>query len=105
MTHRSLALTLLALITLLSSCDTGRSDVKHPTIAEQDQMDVQWGLTPRQTKGGAKRLMPTVENMNLPPNQPVSAPATMAPQTLPSATAPAPAASSTVDPSVINNLR
>jgi hypothetical protein len=47
----------------LSSC-AGTVDVKHPTVAQQDQLDVQWGLPPRQVKGGAKRLYATPDGQS-----------------------------------------
>lgn len=91
MIPRSLAFSLLALVIALPSCSSNRIDVKHPTVAQMDQLDVQWGLPPRQNKGGAKRLMPTPESLNLPPSLD-AATAPMAPQTLPTTVAPAPVA-------------
>lgn len=80
----------------LCSCATD-ADVKHPTVAQQDQLDVQWGLPPRQSKGGAKRLYATPENINLPPSTGGAG-----------ATAPAAPSQITpgaVDPAVNNSLR
>jgi len=68
----------------LSSCTTA-VDVKHPTVAQQDQMDVQWGLAPRQPKGGAKRLYAAPDNGGL---IPPDAAQPGAPQTLPTTPAP-----------------
>jgi hypothetical protein len=40
----------------LNSCGLGsRVDVTNPTISEMDALDVQWGLTPRKSKGGPRR--------------------------------------------------
>lgn len=78
----------------LCSCTT-EADVKHPTVAQQDQLDVQWGLPPRQSKGGAKRLYATPENINLPPSAPEAAAGTP-PATLP--TTPVPAGSAPAAP-------
>lgn len=45
-----------ALLLSLSSCGLGGSaDVVNPTISEMDALDVQWGLTPRKSKGGPRR--------------------------------------------------
>jgi len=66
----------------LSSCTTA-VDVKHPTVAQQDQLDVQWGLAPRQSKGGAKRLYAAPDG--LPAQDPAQS---GAPQTLPTTPAP-----------------
>lgn len=79
-------LTIAALSSTLCSCGSFRADVTNPTVAQMDALDVQWGLTPRRPKGGARN------NNNA---QPAPAPA-------PTAVAPAPAA---VDPSVIQSLR
>lgn len=47
-----LALPLLALV----SCSFGvRADATNPTIAEMDQLDVQWGLTQRKSRGAPRR--------------------------------------------------
>jgi hypothetical protein len=41
----------------LSSCNlTGKADVVNPTVSELDRMDVQWGLEPRKSKGGPRRV-------------------------------------------------
>lgn len=66
----------------LSSCTTA-VDVKHPTVEQQDQLDVQWGLPPRQSKGGAKRLYAA------PDGAPAAQPGA-APQSLPVTPPPAP---------------
>lgn len=40
----------------LSSCSMGGSaDVVNPTVTQMDQLDVQWGLSPRKSKGGPRR--------------------------------------------------
>jgi hypothetical protein len=41
----------------LTSCNLGggKVDVVNPTVAEMDALDVQWGLTPRKSKGGPRR--------------------------------------------------
>lgn len=40
----------------LSSCgSTGSIDVENPTVSQMDQMDVQWGLSPRRSRGAPKR--------------------------------------------------
>ncbi|MBL9115179.1 MAG: hypothetical protein JNJ83_09225 [Verrucomicrobiaceae bacterium] len=99
----------------LVSCDS--FDVKHPTVSQMDELDVQWGLSRRVPKGGAKRLLnaetaaalgvtgaPADGGSSPPasaaPSAPAPAAATM--PTNPAASAPA---TNTVDPSVINTLR
>lgn len=67
-----------------SSCTTA-VDVKHPTVEQQDQLDVQWGLPPRQAKGGAKRLYAAPDGAGAAAALPGSAP-----QSLPTTPAPAP---------------
>lgn len=50
------ALVCVSSVLSLSSCGLGnRVDVTNPTIAEMDALDVQWGLTPRKSKGGPRR--------------------------------------------------
>lgn len=41
----------------LSSCSAGGGTVNavNPTVAEMDRMDVQWGLTPRKSRGAPRR--------------------------------------------------
>jgi hypothetical protein len=88
----------------------GSYDVKHPTVAQMDELDVQWGLTKRVPKGGAKRLLnpdaAAAMGVSTPATPTPAAPATgatpPAAATMPTAPAPAPSA---VDPAVINTLR
>lgn len=46
----------------LSSCNiTGRADAVNPTVSELDRLDVQWGLEPRKSKGGPRRVYQYVD--------------------------------------------
>jgi hypothetical protein len=71
MTRISAILLIISALSL-SSCQSGRIDVKHPTADQLDALDVQWGLPKRQPKGGAKRLLPSPEAMNLPATVPAA---------------------------------
>jgi hypothetical protein len=96
----------LALL-FLPSCGSGpgRVDARNPTISQMDDLDVQWGLPRRTSRGTPKRLYPTLPGESAPAAEAPSA----APATIPPAASPAPAAQApapvTVDPSVINKLR
>lgn len=96
----------LALV-FLPSCGSGpgRVDVRNPTISQMDDLDVQWGLPRRASRGTPKRLYPTLPGESAPAAEaPSAAPAAVPPAAslAPAAQAPAPV---TVDPSVINKLR
>lgn len=111
---KSLSLLSAAAMTLilLPSCSGGGAvDVRNPTISQMDDLDVQWGLPRRTSRGTPKRLYPstssesgTVSSDTAPaasaPAATTSAPAAAAPTEAPAAAAP-----STVDPTVINKLR
>jgi hypothetical protein len=46
----------------LSSCGLGgRADAVNPTVSELDRLDVQWGLEPRKSKGGPRRVYQYVD--------------------------------------------
>lgn len=51
-------LRLLALIVpcTLVSCSFHSADLKYPTVAQADEMDVQWGLPKRKPRGGPKQF-------------------------------------------------
>lgn len=95
---------ILALV-FLPSCGSGpgRVDARNPTISQMDDLDVQWGLPRRTSRGTPKRLYPTLPGESTPeassaapaPTQPAASPAPAA----------QPQAPVTVDPSVINKLR
>jgi hypothetical protein len=114
MTMKSLSLfitTILAL-TLLPSCGTGpgRIDARNPSISQMDELDVQWGLPRRTSRGTPKRLYPTLPGETAVGASASAAPLSASPSAAPTTTsAPAatvqPQAPVTVDPSVINKLR
>jgi hypothetical protein len=96
----------LALV-FLPSCGSGpgRVDVRNPTISQMDDLDVQWGLPRRTSRGTPKRLYPTLPGESAPAAEASSAaPANVLPAASPAPAAQAPAPV-TVDPSVINKLR
>jgi hypothetical protein len=64
----------------LTSCESGKIDVRNPTADQLDALDVQWGLPKRQPKGGAKRMLPSPEAMNMPAPAALNPLATPAPQ-------------------------
>jgi hypothetical protein len=39
----------------LSSCGSGQVDVRYPTVQQMDEMDVQWGLPKRKSRGAPSR--------------------------------------------------
>jgi hypothetical protein len=46
----------------LSSCNiAGKADAVNPTVSELDRLDVQWGLEPRKSKGGPRRVYQYVD--------------------------------------------
>ncbi len=45
----------LPLFALVSCSSGGRADATNPTIAEMDQLDVQWGLPQRKSRGAPRR--------------------------------------------------
>jgi len=54
----------VAMTLSLTSCDIlmGRKiDVVNPTVEEMDQLDTQWGLTTRKSRGGPRRNFQYVE--------------------------------------------
>lgn len=64
----------------LSSCNfTGKADAVNPTVAELDRLDVQWGLEPRKSKGGPRRVYQYVDNGASTPAS-AAAPAPAAPE-------------------------
>lgn len=64
----------------LSSCGLGgRADVVNPTIAEMDALDVQWGMTPRKSKGGPRRSYQYMDTGSGGASSGASAPAAAAP--------------------------
>lgn len=100
---------ILALV-FLPSCGSGPGhvDARNPTISQMDNLDVQWGLPRRTTRGTPKRLYPTLPGESTPASDGAVAP-TLPPAQPAAAASPAPAAQPqapvTVDPSVINKLR
>ncbi len=94
-------LPLLACITslgLLTSCQFGESaDAVNPTVAQMDALDVRWGLPPRKSKGGPRRVFQYIDNGSrtsagsAAPSTPAEAPARETVNTPPPAAA-APAA-------------
>lgn len=83
---RLLLAALLSLSTV--SCTFHSADLWYPTVAEADEMDVQWGLERRKARGGPKNFYnyraSDMAAMNLPAGGGAAAPAP--------APAPAPAA-------------
>ena len=97
---------ILALV-FLPSCGSGpgRVDARNPTISQMDDLDVQWGLPRRTSRGTPRRLYPTLPGESAPVATALSA-APAQSQTAASPAAPVqPQAPVTVDPSVINKLR
>jgi hypothetical protein len=95
----------------LAGCEVvtggGHYDSRYPTVAQQDQLDVQWGLPPRKAKGAPKRTFqyqmpdegggaPAVVQSPEPAQAPVSSP-----QPAPVPQPP----SDAIDPNVLNKLR
>jgi hypothetical protein len=115
MTMKSLSLFITAILalTLLPNCGSGPGhiDARNPSISQMDELDVQWGLPRRTSRGTPKRLYPTLPGETAVGASASAAPVSAAaPSAAPAATsAPAPAvqpqAPVTVDPSVINKLR
>jgi hypothetical protein len=93
----------------LCQCETplGQIDARNPSVSEQDALDVQWGLTPRKSRGSPRRMaMPSAASSTAAAEP---APAAAAPAAA-AASEPAPAASSapaptSVTPEVLNGLR
>lgn len=110
-------------IAALCQCESaiGPVDSRHPSVEQQDALDVQWGLQPRRTKGSPRRIIPAgldaamgISSAAAPsavapqsggaaPQSGGAAPAPTAPVVAP--TAAAPAAPSAVSPSVLEGLR
>jgi hypothetical protein len=114
MTMKSLSLFITAILalTLLPSCGSGpgRIDARNPSISQMDELDVQWGLPRRTSRGTPKRLYPTLPGETAVGASASAAPLSASPSAAPTTTsAPAatvqPQAPVTVDPSVINKLR
>lgn len=72
----------------LTSCGTGKVDVRYPTVQQLDDLDVQWGLSRRVPRGGPSRTYSydpsastagTRSNLAVPPNAPQTPPAASAP--------------------------
>ena len=107
-----LILTAALALVLLPSCGSGpgRIDARNPTIAQMDDLDVQWGLQRRVSRGTPKRLYPNLPGDTAPAGE-AATPASSGPAPAQPAAAPAPAPAAqpqapvTVDPSVINKLR
>ena len=114
MTMKSLSLFITAILalTLLPSCGSGpgRIDARNPSISQMDELDVQWGLPRRTSRGTPKRLYPTLPGETAVGASASAAPLSASPSAASTTTsAPAatvqPQAPVTVDPSVINKLR
>jgi len=93
-----------ASLCLLSSCETGGGKIEavNPTVAEMDQLDVQWGLQPRRARGNPRRSYAAPSpSTSYTPAAPVREPVTQP--------APAPASIPPVPPqtdsATINSLR
>jgi len=50
-----MALSFLALLPLASCSTSGPVDVRHPTVQQMDDLDVQWGLPRRKPRGTPSR--------------------------------------------------
>jgi hypothetical protein len=55
MTFLRSTLLALPLFALVSCSSGGRADATNPTVAEMDQLDVQWGLPQRKSRGAPRR--------------------------------------------------
>ncbi len=90
----------------LVSC-TGGADVVNPTVAQMDQLDEQWGLGKRRTRGTPQRRMQYRADEDFGGSASLPAPAMRAPsETINPAPPPSEAPPSRqVDPNTINSLR
>lgn len=71
----------LVMAVSLTSCQfDGKVDARNPTVEELDALDLQWGLTPRKSRGGPRRTFQYVE-----PSPSAAAPAAAAPAVTPPA--------------------
>ncbi len=55
MTFLRSSLLALPLLAFVSCSSGGRADATNPTVAEMDQLDVQWGLPQRKSRGAPRR--------------------------------------------------
>jgi hypothetical protein len=78
----------VAMFSSLTSCQFGGGHVEavNPTVTQLDALDVQWGLTPRKSRGGPRRTFQFVE-----PSPGSAAPASNAPASAAPADAAVPA--------------
>lgn len=72
----------LALLSLSACSSNGPVDVRHPTVQQMDDMDVQWGLTRRKPRGTPSRsynydggVAPVQAPVSAPQSAPVAVPA------------------------------
>ena len=103
---RIIAVAAFALVSInLTSCGTGPAHATNPTVAEMDRLDVQWGLSPRRSRGAPRRTYqyqapasgysaPRTSEALPPARETISAPP-------PANVAPTPE----LDPATINSLR
>jgi hypothetical protein len=75
-----MALSFLALLPL-AACSTDPVDVRHPTVQQMDDLDVQWGLPKRKPRGTPSRSY-NYDGGVAPIQAPVNA-ASVAPPTVP----------------------
>jgi hypothetical protein len=92
----------------LTSCGLGgRADAVNPTVSDLDRLDVQWGLEPRKSKGGPRRVYQYVDTGTTTsaaaPAPAAQAPARESVNALPPSVAPEPSAAPA--PSVPATLR
>lgn len=92
----------------LTSCASGSADLVNPTQAQMDAADVQWGLKPRQAKGGPRRTVtydaPSGGGGGTASPAPMIESEAPAPAPAP-APLPPPAQEPALDPATINKLR